>query len=695
MKTGLTTLSLLLLSVSSTATAQSAATDSAMTHTLDNVTVEAQLQSTSSQKTLFIPTRRQKQAASGGIELLNQMAIPQIAVNPLEKTIRTNTRKDVAVYIDGEPASKTELEAMKCDDVSRVEWLVYPTDPRFHHEPYVVNFVMRHYTYGGYARLNANEALVVGTTSAFAYSKIAYKRMTYDVNIRDSYTDSHHLGSVGTETFRFPDADVMRTTTLDDSHYSSNIGGLSFRAKYATKKMTLSNTLSLNIRNTPHIDASGRIMFDGLDIADGIYDNNSRSRNLSAGWAGSYFFKLDGGWMLSLRPGFTYGHSRNRKRYVSSDKSSILNGAEEDNYLWRFMGQLNKQLNPGNTVDINLAGTYNLSDITYSGSSSERERFNQFGGLLAGGYSYSSDNFYGRATAGVTVETNKVNGIRVSDVEPSVNLNAQYSINPQNSIDFEAGYATNSSHAADKSPAIVRANELLYYTGNPELKNSPTFSADISYTWLPVNRLSLSADASLFRVFNRPVPQFTTTAPGGLMLRQLVNSGDYQYVSFGFSATLRLLQNKLVVNASPQIWLYNTTGIYRKRHTQFFYSAKATYYLNRFYINAAYESRDKCPVQFSVNSTFSQHHGSYYLALGWSNSHWNINLTAANPFRSNWIKSTDYITGKSYSSRINEIGVSRHRYFTVNLSYTFGFGKKVKRRDEIGSANEAGSAVLR
>lgn len=81
------------------------------------------------------------------------MAIPQISVNPVGGTVQTHSGDDVAIYIDMERATQEEKDALRPEDVKKVEYYVFPADPRFNHEKYVINITLRHYEYGGCVKL--------------------------------------------------------------------------------------------------------------------------------------------------------------------------------------------------------------------------------------------------------------------------------------------------------------------------------------------------------------------------------------------------------------------------------------------------------------------------------------------------------------------------------------------------------------
>ena len=82
------------------------------------------------------------------------MSIPQISINPVAGSVETPGGESVSIYIDMEQASQEEMDALRPEDVKKVEYLAFPTDPRYNHDKYVINITLRHYEYGGYAKIS-------------------------------------------------------------------------------------------------------------------------------------------------------------------------------------------------------------------------------------------------------------------------------------------------------------------------------------------------------------------------------------------------------------------------------------------------------------------------------------------------------------------------------------------------------------
>lgn len=126
---------------------------------LGAVTVEADNARLYADRSVYLPTARQKNASQTGTDLLGHMAIPQLGLVSGDNVV-TNAGKPVAIFIDYLPASKNDLAAMRTEDVKRVEYYEYPSDPRLQGNPYVINFIMQKYEYGGYVKTFAHTNLL-------------------------------------------------------------------------------------------------------------------------------------------------------------------------------------------------------------------------------------------------------------------------------------------------------------------------------------------------------------------------------------------------------------------------------------------------------------------------------------------------------------------------------------------------------
>lgn len=670
--------------------------DSTIIRQLNEVVVEGQLQYVKSDVTTYVPTKNQKASAMDAIDLLSQMSIPQISVNPVDGTVKTHSRQNIAIYIDKQPATEQELNGLRTEDISKVDYYVFPTDPMFQHAPYVINFVLHKKEYGGYTKLSASGNILAGSCSELAYAKMAYKKMTYDIHVNDKYTDRHHNGTEKLQVFHFPDFNtrIARYNKIDHSRLQRNNFGSSFRAKYVSKDVIISNTISLAVNNTPTNENIGKVFFIPDISVELSYSDRKEVSGSHPKWDGNFFFNLGKGYDLSIISSLQYQHIKNNRIYSVEGEESIITKAKDNGLTGRMNIQLNKTIFNTHTIDINGYLVYNYDKVKYSGTSNSSETFRQgmFGAIV--GYTIMNSKFYGRLEGGVVGEWNKINSTQINDIFPLINLNSQYAFNSHNSLDFTMMYATNSASQADKSPNVLQENEFLYKTGNPRLKDNRWMSADITYTWLPNNIFSITASGGWSRYYDRPVPVFTPIGPDGMMLRSIENDGDCQNIDFGVSVKASMLNKKLTLSASPRMWFSRLTGIYSQKKNYLDLSFQASYYLKKFYFTAFYSSGLRGVIQYSMDATSSKGKSSYQFRFGWRSGNWNIRVTAVDIFRRDWVSGTSKLESKYFEQYNTLIDSSRHQFISLSATYTIGFGKKIRRGDEIDPASEVSSAIM-
>ena len=253
--------SALLSSVS--AMARTETTDSIKTQELDEVVVEERLQRTSATGATYLPTRRQKNAAQTGPELLGHMAIPQLGLVS-GNTVTTNTGQKVDLYIDFVPASEQDLSGMKMADVKKVEYYDFPQDPRFQGSEHVVNFIMQKYEYGGYVKAYANEFFISDSGQLNLYSKFQYGRMTYDLAVGGWYSRNSHRSQSILETYRLPQTDgtlkiFERVSNPVEAKVRQHSYWPTFKATYASDRVTMVNTIGANFYREPEDCSAGYV----------------------------------------------------------------------------------------------------------------------------------------------------------------------------------------------------------------------------------------------------------------------------------------------------------------------------------------------------------------------------------------------------------------------------------------------------
>lgn len=675
--------------------------DTLKTQELNEVVVQAQMQRTSATSSTFIPNKKQKSSAQNAVDLLQQLAIPQITINLVDNAVTTLSGQNVAIYINYLPASSQEIEGLLTADVRRVEYLDFPTDPRFNGSEHVVNFIMHRYEYGGYTKLTLNENFLVGLSNrASVYSKFSYKSMVYDLYAGTSNHDNKHVGTSYIGKYTLDDQngvaqEITRSEIFDKARFKYNQHPVTFRAVYDSDKIQISNTIGFTFDQSPIAETKGKLSFTPGVSADYSYTRNEPYTTRLESWQGGYYFILPRNFQLNINPSANYSHTNYNYTYSStlSGDDVIENISRENAWQIRGSASLYKILSQKQNIYLRAGGGINRNDVAYLGSNPYDNSFSDFYAGATIGYNFSNRPWNVNADVALQWERNKINSTTVSDVYPVINVSAAYSPSNHHSLRAFFHLGANYPGASEKTPNILQINELMYQTGNPDLKLSRQVNFNLQYNWMPRNSFSASFYAQYFGENNLYVPIYTPYQNGRALVKSFITDGKYYRTSLGMSFNYKLLNNKLQLSAQPSITFYKLTGYYDVSKNPFAFNASATYYLNNFYFQASYQTPMRT-IQGN-RAAYYKDRDYYQLLAGWSKSGWNIRLTAINLFRSDWLGATQIINAPLYSETKLQGGNYYHRRLNLSVTYTFNYGKKVQQGNEVGEQSGAASAILK
>lgn len=681
--------------------AQNTKIDTIKSRELKEVVVKAQMQCTSPISITYTPTGRQKKSAQNAIDLLRQLAIPQININLVDNAVTTQSGRTVAVYINYIPATAEEIEGIRTADVRRVEYLDFPTDPRFHGSEHVVNFIMQKYEYGGYTKATVSENFLVGKLSSRAsvYSKFAYKSMTYDLYAGAS---NHNIGHSGTSiigNYTLENAygqpyHIIRNEIVDDSRFKNNQYPVTFRAIYDSDKVQIANTIGFNFDQSPLSETEGHLSYEPEQSVRYSYKRNEPNTSRHLTWSGNYYFILPRNFHLSIAPGINYGNTDYSYIYQTlAGKDNILNGSKES--VWQFRGSatLYKVISERQNAFFRAWYGSTSNDVSYFGSSPYENAFSDRYTGAALGYNFSNNKWNINTDVALQWERNKINQQSISEVYPLVNVSVGFSPVQNHSLHAYFHFGANYPGASEKTPNILQQNELMYYTGNPNIGLSRQITLNLSYNWMCSNKFSASAFTQYFGEYNLYVPVYTPYNDGTALLRGYETDGNYNRTQIGLSFNYKLLNNNLQLAASPSVSFYRMTGLFDITRTPFTCNASATYYLGNFYFQISYQTRN-LTVQGNRGVIYKDR-DFYQIIAGWSRSNLNIRISGMNLFRNDWLCATNTLSTPLYSETRFVEGNNFHRRLNLSVTYTFGYGKKVQRGNEVGEQYGASSAILK
>lgn len=522
--------------------------------------------------------------------------------------------------------------------------------------------------------------------------------MTYDIYVAANNLNSHHSGYDVISKYMLKDSDgkdftLSRNETTDYAHSEQNQYPVTFRASYNTEKVNISNTLGYSHSANPIQEQNGSLTYSPAAEQDYSYTRSNPSHSNSLSYQGIYFFVLPKDYSVNINPQFSYSHNNNSLTYTTSSTEPIIRDARENAYYYRVNTHISKRFDRKHTLMLGIYTGNTINLLQYTGNASYSDHFsNPFvSGEL--GYQAQIQKISLYADAGVLWERTSINNIKNDDVYPYVHFNIRYTPNNKNTFSAYFQFANNTPGVDQKASDLLRDNEVMYITGNPSLDNSRHITFNAAYTWLPSNMFNISAYGRYFELFDRFITAYEPFENGHALLRTYINDGNYVQSEIGIAATLNLFNKSLQLYISPNQKFYHSTGVFDKNYNPFHITAQATYYLKQWYFQAYYQSPQK--LMFTGSPTTYRSRDFYALSAGWSNSDLNISLTAYNIFNSSWDTSDRYIQSPLYAEHRTTYGTDSHARLNLSVTYTFGYGKKVKRGNEVGEQSGVGSAIMK
>lgn len=658
--------------------------------TLSNLTVKTEYARIEDDKTVFMPGKREKNAAHGGADLLLAMGLPTVRVNPADMSITTNLGEGVQTFIDFLPADKNELSGMRPQDVRYVEVYENPQDPRFNGARYAVNFIMVKYEYGGYTKLNAFQRVPDPSGNVSANSKFIYKKMTYDVAAGYFYEINNHSRNESESLYEFPDQKVSWLSSTFDRHYRHATEYATLRAIYSDSLRVVSNTIGYQ-GNGSHFQRKDNNIYTPEIYPDDISTSGIDFRSNSANWRGNWQFFFPHDISLTVEPILRYSHHSTSNSYNTAGTDIITNAKEN---AWYGHISINGSKQWGKqSLTASLYGEFSDNKLHYEGS--DLSRVHNFTDAI--GVGLSSRLYFGKFWTSPTVilyhKHRKFDDVKDNQFIPIYYVNIGYKFNGRHAVRIGSEMAHTTASVAERSPNIVVRNLLDAVTGNPSLRSTLFNSITGGYNWKVSDPLFLSAFCQ-YRHWTKPITStYTPTEINGrrMMLKSLEQNGAYCELSYGVVATANLLNRSLNFRVDISGTYGHRTGKYNYDGNSMDLSVGINYYLKDFYFSAYYQLPKR---HVSLSSRYCREPSYYQFRAGWGHNGFNISLGAinfANSSTKGYYVKQEYENFSLWSqdySRFNTWGLN------LTLSYSFSYGRKVQQTEGPGSTGEIQSGIL-
>lgn len=645
---------------------------------LNEVTVTAKSQLSQIDKTLIFPSELNKKHASDGFKLLNNLMIPQIDVDLLKKSV-TRRGKSVLLAINGRPINNSdEINMMNPQDILRVEYHETPTG-FFAGNEAVIDFIIRQYEFGGYLGINGTQHFSYVAGDYMAMVRVNHKKTELSLGYSYGYLKDKNINKNVDEMFLFPDVELRRTENTEDMDSSvqrNKIHQVFFNYYLINKSNRFNLQLGYKENAIPDNILQSRQFYSGkYNFIRNLRDvTTESSKQPYVSFYTSQQFKNE----QSLYAAFNLSHSRNNysRYYEELDENNISNLISSDvneNFInIMTTGYYTKSFKKGNSMDIQFADFYKLTESNYRGIFTSKEKLftnevliffylnKQWGKL------YTSFRIGGSHIQYKQSDTYKKT---YTSFRPSLII--KYKLNEQNSIQYR-GYWDNSFPTLSLLTDVEQSIDFLQKRkGNPNLKIMKLLSNRLTYSHISE---IFNAELSLEHYNYFPTIKNSVSYSGSYFIHSYESDGTYSQLSPGIGLTLKLFENKLNFKLNAGFNYYQVTGTNKNDRMNWYLNPSIQYFYKDFSLNAFYSSPKK---GLSNSLNFWNYSERYGLSASYNKNNLSFTVGTQNPFsiyKTEICKIFDKYTSRNvtYNSQYDHLLYVQFKYtFTTGRKYTY------------------------
>ncbi|MDR0844198.1 MAG: carboxypeptidase-like regulatory domain-containing protein [Tannerella sp.] len=663
---------------------------------LNAVTVTGSAVTTKIDRKLIFPTERQVKASSNGIDLLQQLMLPRLLVNPMMQSISIPGGGEVQLRVNGVKVEISEIQALLPTDIIRVE---YHDNPglRYGNAEVVVDYIVRRHETGGnlgVGIMNSVDLKIFGNNHI--NGRINHKKSEFSVNYRINQRDARQMWRDNEETFNFADGSTLkRKETGEPGRMQSLEHYLNTTYSYLNENRMFNATFRYFSHNRPHYDYNGKIY--NLANPDDYVQTVDHTKSMSYRPALDLYYQenLRNNQTLVVNVVGTYNGTDETRIYRESREDAMLtdihNMVAGNKYSWTGEGIYEKKLD-ANSLSAGLRHTQAYSDNTYKNGHEYQTEMQQGETYLYGEWKGKVRKLNYTLGAGVTRSSfrQEEDGGEYTYYTFNPRLAIFHPLPGNSSVRLTARINNNTPSLSNLSAVEQVIDSLQIQRGNSDLKPFLTYQSELNYEW----------KKGIFYAGVQGKYEYQPSAimdekflEGGKIVQTWDNQQNWQYMAAILNLRVGPVKDILTISFNGGVNHYVSNGnTYRHVYNNPFFNVT----LNGNYKNFNAMFLWQKPWDSFYGETMSGGEKLHYLALGYKYREMNFGISAWSPFSNDFRQDTENRSAyASYKRSMYVNDLSRMFLFTFSYNFSFGRsfnagGKKVNNADDDAGVMKAG-----
>ena len=641
----------------------------------------------------IIPTTSEKKLSNSPATLIKSMHLP--FVKEKDGAIVNAAGDGVSIFINGKRADAIDVMTFWPKEVKRVQYLENPSDPNYEGARNAVNFIMPEYVVGGVSKVDLFQRIPNRGNYRIA-SKLAYKKMTYGFMFSDRYERDHRSGMKGLTQYKdiFYDGkkyDLIENTAESHAYNRSDEISCAFNARYLSDNARITHTLSFGKDRNPGSGSHSRDFWSENLFGSSTSSFYSESDNISPQVSGDYNFRLSDKWNLIGSWRYAYAKNENSSVSQTGTTEEIYNSNREEVNPLRF--SVSPAFSPSKSWTFQLRNVCDLDwySTLYGGSANTKQTQSrqQITSSLSVDWDLSRALSLS-AYPGVSVSLWQIGNVRRHAVNPTGDISVLWRVSRKLRFSGSLQFYKQSASVSESNPVMVKVSELLWQKGNPYLKNYSDWDIYFTSTYMPKSWLMMTLGVGYNKAYNDIISKYTPASPeAGGLIKEQVNTGISDMLRTALDMNASFLDGRLSVSAAPG-WNYEyARGERRTGLGYFLFNGSADYRVGNFRFEVEYQKGGKGLRSSGIERYRRQDRWSASMVYGTGNLY--LRCQVQNIFHN---KSKEWTCYDSPNYFTEYDSFETGRFFSINLTYTFGYGKKVDKSIDINGPESVESSVL-
>ena len=619
---------------------------------------------------IILPTSAQRKASTNGVSLLQHLQIPSLAINPIDKSVKTNFGADVQLRINGVEATKGEVVALRPRDVVRVEYHENP-GLRYGNVAAVVDFIVKKNETGGNVAadlMNGIKPLGAGDYNVSArYNRnksalsavFSWERRDLEW-IRENY-----------ESFVYPNMILENKEIGNPTRIKYDNMNLSLSYNYADDRNMLNIAFRDMYNNTPNsFSDRNSVLYQGEDVY-GIVDRQATKSHIPS--LDVYYQRnLGGGQNLYLDVVGTYLKSSNDRQYsmtmVGMEPTSIV--SEVDGSKYSIIGEvIYERPLCGGSLTAGAKHSHSQMDNVYDGDISSKVKMNMEETYMFAEYKSRVKKLDYVVGIGAMRTSYRQGSLSQEKYIVRPTLTLSYNVTNDISLRYNAYMSGYSPSLSDLSDVSQEMDAYQVRRGNPGLHSVTFYTNSLSASWR--NRYVNVELSGRYSYDDNPIME-ETTFEDNKFVRTFANQQGFHRLNVQATVQVFPFRDYIQVRLTPFFNRYISNGKdYTHTHSNWGFRGS---------IMAMYKNWG---MMIDMNTSYHELWGEtitkgerlHSIAVGYNTEKWGIQAMLMNPFTKRYEQGVDNLSRLAPYKQIAYSDDFR-RMVMINVSFNLDFGKQ-------------------